>query len=166
MMAVRKSKIGVSERYIMNKVPVKIWTEFTHEFGLPKYETSGAAGMDVRANARVIIHPKETKLIPTGIFVKIPDGYEIQVRPRSGMSLKTSFRIANSPGTIDCDYIQEVCVIGENTNGSLDFTVELGERIGQLVIKEVPQIVWDPVMSREELGSSDRTGGFGSTGTK
>lgn len=166
-MVERKLKIGVSERYIMKKVPVKIWTEFAHEFGLPKYETPGAAGMDVRANARVVIRPKETKLIPTGIFVQIPEGYEIQVRPRSGLSLKTSFRIANSPGTVDSDYVAlEVCVIGENTNGSIDFVVDLGERIGQLVLNEVPQIVWDPVMSRDELGSTSRNGGFGSTGTK
>lgn len=151
----------------MNHIPVKIWTEFAHNHGLPKYETAGAAGMDVRANSRVVIHPKETKLIPTGIFVQIPEGYEIQVRPRSGMSLKTSFRVANSPGTVDSDYRGELCVIGENTNGSVDFVVELGERIGQLVLNRVPQIVWDPVMSKEELTDTDRgIGGFGSSGQK
>lgn len=86
----------------MKAIPVKIYTEFNHEYGLPKYETAGAAGMDVRANKDVIIPPKNTRIIPTGIFVDIPAGYEIQVRPRSGMSLKTPLRIANSPGTIDC----------------------------------------------------------------
>lgn len=151
----------------MQKVPVKIWTEFIHSHGMPKYETAGAAGMDVRSNARVVIHPRETKLIPTGIYVQIPEGYEIQVRPRSGLSLKTAFRIANAPGTIDSDYVaMEICVIGENTNGSLDFVVEVGERIGQLVLQRVPQIVWDLVMSKEDLGKTDRAGGFGSTGTK
>ena len=134
---------------------------------MPKYETAGAAGMDVRANTRVVIHRRETKLIPTGIYVQIPEGYEIQVRPRSGLSLKTAFRIASAPGTIDSDYVaMEICVIGENTNGSLDFVVEVGERIGQLVLQRVPQIVWDPVMSKEDLGKTDRAGGFGSTGTK
>ena len=148
-------------------VPVKIWTDFKHKDGLPKYETTGAAGMDVRANEKVTLQPKETKLIGTGIYVRIPDGFEIQVRPRSGLSLKTAFRIPNSPGTVDSDYVaKEICVIAENTHGSVEMNISIGERIGQLVLNEVPQIVWDVVMTKEDLGTSDRTGGFGSTGTK
>ena len=93
------------------RVDVKVWTDFKHDFGLPRYETVRAAGMDVRANESVLIQPKDTKLIGTGIYMQIPDGWEIQVRPRSGLSLKTKFRIANAPGTIDSDYLGELCLI-------------------------------------------------------
>lgn len=148
-------------------VPVKIYTEFKHTFGLPAYETSGASAMDVRANEKVKIEPLQTKLVPTGIFMKIPEGYEIQVRPRSGLSLKTSFRVANAPGTIDSDYLGELCIIATNTNPSVEFTADLGERVAQIVLQEVPKIEWVPVPSKEELGTSDRGDkGFGSTGTK
>ena len=146
-------------------IPVKIYTEFKHEFGLPAYETLHAAGMDVRANEKVRIEPKQTILIPTGIFMAIPFGFEIQVRPRSGLSLKTKFRIPNAPGTIDADYRGELCVIAENIHGTVEMNLDLGERIGQIVLAPVPQIVWVPVNSREELGDTARgTGGFGSTG--
>jgi dUTP pyrophosphatase len=148
------------------KVPVKVWFDFKHNDGQPKYETVGASGMDVRANEALMIRPGETKLIPTGIFMAVPDGYEVQVRPRSGMSYKTKFRIPNSPGTIDSDYRGELCVISENI-GNDEIKIPLGERIGQIVIKEVDQIVWDVVISREALPSTERgAGGFGSTGTK
>ena len=151
----------------MNKVPVKVWFDLKHNEGIPKYETAGAAGMDVRANEVVRIEPKETKLIPTGIYMAIPDGYEVQVRPRSGLSYKTKFRIPNAPGTIDSDYRGELCVIGENTHGAVEMNFSLGERIGQIVLQEVPQIVWDVVMSKEDLPSTDRgAGGFGSTDAK
>lgn len=151
----------------MQKVPVKVWTSFNHTEGLPKYETEHAAGMDVRANEDVMLRPKETKLIPTGIFMAIPQGYEVQVRPRSGLSLKTKFRIANAPGTIDADYRGELCIIGENTNGESEMRISKGERIGQIVIAPVYQIVWDTVLSKDHLGNTARgEGGFGSTGTK
>lgn len=151
----------------MYKVPVKVWTSFNHTDGLPKYETEHAAGMDVRANEDVLLRPKETKLIPTGIFMAIPQGYEVQVRPRSGLSLKTKFRIANAPGTVDADYRGELCIIAENTDGSNELVVNVGDRVAQIVIQEVPQIVWDEVISRDALPSTERgEGGFGSTGTK
>lgn len=146
---------------------VKIYTEFKHDHGLPTYETLHASGMDIRANEKVVIQPKESKLIPTGIYMSIPIGYEIQVRPRSGLSLKTKFRIPNSPGTVDADYLGELCVISENIHGSVEMNISLGERIGQIVLCPVLRIEWDPVNSREELGSTKRgSGGFGSTGTK
>lgn len=145
------------------KVPVKIYAAFNHRHGLPAYETPGAAGMDVRANESVFLRPGETRLIPTGIFVAIPESYEIQVRPRSGLSLKTKFRIANAPGTIDSDYLGELCIIAENI-GNEEVFFSLGERIAQIVLSEVPQIGWIPVASRDELGSTVRgAGGFGST---
>jgi dUTP pyrophosphatase len=146
-------------------IQVKIYTEIAHEHGLPEYETAGAAGMDVRANVQVTLEPKETKLIPTGLFVAVPPGYEIQVRPRSGMSLKTAFRVANAPGTVDSDYRGEICIIAQNTHGSVAMTIAKGERIAQLVLQQVPQIAWLKVPSKEELGDTSRgAGGFGSTG--
>lgn len=147
------------------KVPVKIYTEeLQHEYKLPRYESLGAAGMDIRANESVHLQPNETKLIKTGIFVAIPTGWEIQIRPRSGMSLKTKLRIANSPGTIDSDYRGEVCVIAENTHNSVELNITAGERIAQMVLKSVPEIVWEQVTTKEELNITDRKGGFGSTG--
>ena len=144
---------------------VKIYTEFNHNEGLPSYETLHAAGMDIRANEKVCLQPKETKLIGTGIYMAIPENYEIQVRPRSGLSLKTKFRIPNAPGTIDADYRGELCVIAENIHGSVEMNISLGERIGQIVLCPVIQFEWDVVNSREELGTTARgTGGFGSTG--
>ena len=147
------------------KVPVKIYTEISHEHGLPTYAHHGDSGMDIRANQSITLQPKETKLIPTGVFVGLPEGYEIQVRPRSGLSLKTKLRIANTPGTVDEIYLGEICVIAENTHGSIDFTVAKGERIAQIVLQEVPKIEWVQVFSKDELGSTERgEGGFGSTG--
>lgn len=148
----------------MLRVPVQIYTEFKHDFGLPKYETAGAAAMDVRANAPVEIRPGETKLIPTGIFMAIPEGFEIQVRPRSGMSFKTKLRIPNTPGTIDSDYRGELCIITENT-GEDELKFPLGERVAQIKLAHVPIAVWDVVMSKDHLGKTVRgEGGFGSTG--
>lgn len=148
----------------MKQIPVKVFARLNHENGLPRYETAGAAGMDVRANEEVVVPAKGTKLVPTGLFVAVPDGYEIQVRPRSGLSLKTVLRVANAPGTVDSDYRGEICVLVWNT-GDEDFTIPFAERIGQLVLSEVPQIVWEPVGSMDDLGSTQRgVGGFGSTG--
>lgn len=150
-----------------NVVPVKVWSDLKHHHGLPNYETQLSAGMDVRSNENVTIRPNETKLIPTGIFMSIPAGYEIQVRPRSGISLKTFFRIPNSPGTIDADYLGELCIIAHNLDTINEINIELGDRVAQIVLSEVPRIVWDTVISRDALGSTVRAdGGFGSTGTK
>lgn len=148
-------------------VPVKIYAEnIAHEFGLPAYANIGDSGMDIRANETITIQPKETKLIPTGIFVGLPEGYEIQVRPRSGMSLKTKMRVANAPGTVDEQYRGEICIIAENTHGSVDFTAAKGERIAQIVLQQVPKISWIIVASKEDLGSTERgEGGFGSSGS-
>jgi dUTP pyrophosphatase len=148
------------------EVPVKIYTEFEHEFGLPAYETLGSSGMDVRANESCCINPGETRLVSTGIFVKIPEYYEIQVRPRSGLSFKTGLRVANSPGTIDSDFLGEIKIILSNT-GTNKETITLGDRIAQIVLQEVPKIVWEKVSSKDELPNTDRgTGGFGSTGVR
>lgn len=145
---------------------VKVKVINKSKFALPKYETSGASGMDIRANLEndyFVIDKFGTSLIPTGLFVEIPDGYEIQVRPRSGISLKTPLRVANAPGTIDSCYRGEIKVIITNTSDT-PFTINDGERIAQLVLCEVPKIEWNET---EILSESDRgIGGFGSTGLK
>ena len=147
-------------------VKVRIYTELNHEHGLPVYAKPGDSGMDIRANEPITLQPKETKLIPTGIYVGLPEGYEIQVRPRSGMSLKTKLRVANAPGTVDSSYTGEICIIAENTHSAVELNIAKGERVAQIVLQEVPIIEWDQVFSREELGETERgADGFGSTGS-
>jgi len=145
---------------------------------LPKYANVGDAGMDVRAAVDVDILPGETVVIPTGLKVAIPLGYEIQVRPRSGTSLKTPLRLVNSPGTIDSGYRDEVGVIMHNSSreGSEVFSIsdkgnkqgiyriKAGERIAQIVLNEVPVIKWKTVED-VSLEGINRGGGFGSSGT-
>lgn len=132
---------------------------------LPGYATALAAGMDVRAriDSPIVLKPLARAIVPTGLFMEIPAGYEVQVRPRSGLAAKKGVTVLNAPGTIDADYRGEVCVILVNLS-SEDFVVEDGERIAQLVLAKHEVIEWEQV---EELGASGRgAGGFGSTGTK
>jgi dUTP pyrophosphatase len=132
---------------------------------LPKYETLFSAGMDVRANLieSICLNPLERKLIPTGIFLEIPAGFECQVRPRSGLAFKNGITVLNSPGTIDADYRGEVGVLLINLSTE-PFVIENGERIAQLVFSKVEQIEFELVGT---LSETDRgTGGFGSTGVK
>jgi dUTP pyrophosphatase len=132
---------------------------------LPEYATSSSAGMDLRANldAPVILHPGQRDLIPTGLFLEIPEGFEGQVRPRSGLALKHGISVLNSPGTIDADYRGEVKVILANLS-NVPFTVNDGERIAQLVIAKHEKAEWVEVIG---LSASERgEGGFGHTGTK
>ena len=132
---------------------------------LPVYETSGSAGMDVRAavaqDAPISLAPGARALVPTGLSVAIPEGYEIQVRPRSGLAAKHGLTCLNTPGTIDSDYRGEIKVILINL-GAEPFTVLRGERIAQLVLAPVTRLGWQEV---SELGETERgAGGFGSTG--
>lgn len=132
---------------------------------LPAYETSGAAGMDVRAavpkDAPIVLVPGARDMVPTGLSVAIPDGFEIQVRPRSGLAARHGITCLNTPGTIDSDYRGEIKVILIN-HGDVAFTIERGERIGQLVLAPVTRLAWDMV---EDLSETERgSGGFGSTG--
>lgn len=130
---------------------------------IPEYAHKTDAGADVFALEETLIKPHETVLVKTGIAVAIPIGYEIQVRPRSGLSLKSTLRIANAPGTIDSDYRGEICVIMTNT-GNLSYTINKGDKIAQLVIAPVPMIDWVEV---KELSTTERgEGGFGSTDKK
>lgn len=132
---------------------------------LPEYSTSLSAGMDVRASidGPVTLAPLGRAVVPTGLFLEIPAGFEVQVRPRSGLAAKKGITVLNAPGTIDADYRGEVCVILVNLS-SEPFTVEPGERIAQLVLARHETIEWE---AADELGSTERgEGGFGSTGTK
>ncbi|WP_303822673.1 dUTP diphosphatase [Apibacter mensalis] len=142
---------------------IKIINKSKHE--LPEYKTAFSAGMDLRANleASVLLKPLERKIIPTGLYIEIPPGYEGQIRPRSGLAIKHGISCPNSPGTIDADYRGELGVILVNLSKE-DFTINDGERIAQLVIAKHETIVWEEV---EELSETVRgTGGYGSSGIK
>lgn len=132
---------------------------------LPQYETIASAGMDVRANIDkpIELAPLQRQLVKTGLFVEIPVGYEIQVRPRSGLAYKKGITVLNSPGTIDADYRGEIGVLLVNLS-SETFVVNDGERIAQLVLAAHEQAQWQEVSALEE--SNRGQGGFGSTGTK
>ena len=130
---------------------------------LPAYATALSAGMDIRANLTepVVLKPLERKLIPTGLYIALPEGYEAQMRPRSGLALKHGITLLNTPGTIDADYRGEIGVILVNLS-SEPFTVNDGERICQMVIATYNQVSWKPV---EMLDDTQRgAGGFGHTG--
>lgn len=132
-------------------------------FQLPEYATVGSAGMDLRANLKATaqLPPLERMVIPTGLYIELPQGYEAQIRPRSGLALKKGLSIPNAPGTIDSDYRGEIGVIVVNLSNQV-IDIEPGERIAQMVIAAYQQISWDPV---DSLSDSDRgTGGYGSTG--
>lgn len=132
---------------------------------LPKYETDASAGMDVRANLDqpITLAPLQRALIKTGLFVALPKGYEMQVRPRSGLAYKKGITVLNSPGTIDADYRGEIGVLLVNLSDQ-EFVVHDGERIAQLVIAPHMQPYWQEQISLEETTRGE--GGFGSTGTK
>ncbi|HLP04183.1 MAG TPA: dUTP diphosphatase [Paludibacter sp.] len=132
---------------------------------LPEYATLLSAGMDLRANIDepVALKPLERKLIPTGLFVELPGGFEAQIRPRSGLAIKKGITVLNSPGTIDADYRGEICVILVNLS-SEDFIINDGERICQMVVAEHARAEWREV---DELTETERgAGGFGHTGKK
>lgn len=137
----------------------------TSAHGLPHYETLASAGMDLRANleASVTLKPLERTIVPTGLFLELPVGFEAQVRPRSGLAAKKGITVLNAPGTVDADYRGEVGVILVNLSNE-DFTIENGERVAQLVIAKHERAEWKQV---QELSKTSRgAGGFGSTGTK
>jgi dUTP pyrophosphatase len=147
----------------MNKVKVKIINKSNNPS--PAYATPGAAGMDVRAFLQepVVLKPLQRTLVPTGLYVELPEGYEIQMRPRSGMALKHGITLANTPGTIDADYRGEIGVILINLSDT-EFTINPGERICQMVVASYTQIEWESV---EAISDTERgEGGFGHTGAK
>lgn len=170
---------GITKRHIL--IPIEYCRE---DAKMPTYAHLTDAGMDIYLTEDVVIHPGETKLIPTGIKVALPLGYELQVRPKSGRSLKSKLRIANTPGTIDAGYRDEICIIADNIDqvikgGELDeagrltgilwgsdITLSKGEKIAQLVLSEVPKAVFYEVENVSSIENDGRKGGFGSTGDK
>jgi dUTP pyrophosphatase len=170
----------------MEKKQVKVYNKGIYK--LPRYESEFAAGFDFKADfsqkentddflgSGGYTYDPETKeltlfskggrvLIPTGLHVSIPDGYELQVRPRSGLALKHGISIVNSPGTIDSDYRGDIGIILINTDPNNDFVIKDGERIGQGVLNKVEQVEWESVHTLEGLGETVRgQGGFGHTG--
>lgn len=168
----------------MRKIPVD-YVRMYPDVEVPKYQTKGSAGCDVRAylpqdeypEGKVEIQAGETKIIPTGLKFSLPDGWEMQIRPRSGLSAKTKLRIANSPGTLDCDYTGELKLLVDNIQSVMPDSVlntfrinpspiiiNHGDRIAQLVINEIAQM---ELNEKNNLDETDRgEGGIGSTGTK
>jgi len=128
---------------------------------LPAYETAGAAGMDLRAAEAMTLKPGGRHLVPTGLSISLPPGFEAQVRPRSGLAVKHGVTVLNSPGTIDCDYRGEIKVPLIN-HGQADFVIARGDRIAQMVIAPVTRINWSEVDTLDETARG--TGGFGSSG--
>ena len=146
----------------MTKIQIK---KLSSEVLTPKYETLGSSGMDVAAYIRqdIIVNSGEKTLVPTGFSLSIPQGYEVQIRPRSGLAVKKGITVLNTPGTIDSDYRGEIKVVLINL-GKDKFTVKNGERIAQLVVCPIERVSLEEV---KELTETDRgLGGFGSTGAK
>jgi dUTP pyrophosphatase len=145
----------------MSRVKVKIINR--SENPLPEYATEGSAGMDIRANLEkpVILKSLERELVPTGLFIELPEGFEAQIRPRSGLAIKQGITCLNSPGTIDSDYRGEIKVILINLSGE-DQMIRPADRIAQMIIQRIEQINWERV---EWISETERSqGGFGHTG--
>jgi len=132
---------------------------------LPEYATSQSAGLDLRANIEspITLKPLERRLIPTGLRIALPEGYEAQVRPRSGLALKHGITVLNTPGTIDADYRGELMVLLVNLSNE-DFVINAGERIAQMIITKYETVVWEPVDLLDETERGE--GGYGHTGVK
>ena len=145
----------------MAKIKVKVINQSPNS--LPEYATEGSAGMDLRANleAPLVLRPLERQLVPTGLFIELPQGYEAQVRPRSGLAIKHGITCLNSPGTIDSDYRGELKVILINLSQE-EQTLHPGDRIAQMVVSAVIQIGWETVEAISETARN--AGGFGHTG--
>jgi len=146
----------------MTKIQIK---KLSNSVSTPKYETPGSSGMDIAAYIKesIIIEPGEKALVSSGFSIAVPKGYEIQIRPRSGLAVKKNITVLNTPGTVDADYRGEIKVILINL-GKEKFVIENGDRIAQMVICPVVQANWDEVT---ELSDTERgSGGFGSTGSR
>ncbi|NLA73974.1 MAG: dUTP diphosphatase [Deltaproteobacteria bacterium] len=147
----------------MDTIELKVKKPDNYDLPLPSYETKGSSGMDIRAwtDMDIILNPGEIRLVPTGLSISIPDGYEAQIRPRSGLALKYGIGMVNSPGTIDSDYRGEIGIIMIN-HGDKPFTVRRGDRIAQMVISKVCHA---ELVMVDDLDSTSRgDGGFGHSG--
>ena len=148
---------------IFERMAVSVKIVNTSNNPLPEYATNGASGMDLRADlsSPVVLQPMERKLVPTGLFIELPDGYEAQVRPRSGLAIKHGITCLNTPGTVDADYRGEIKIVLINLSGEQQI-INPGDRIAQLVLQKVEKINWEQVTVLTETVRS--SGGFGSTG--
>jgi dUTP pyrophosphatase len=144
-------------------ITVKVVNQSNHP--LPEYATDLSAGLDLRANLNlpIVLKPLERSLVPTGLFIELPQGHEAQIRPRSGLAFKNGITVLNSPGTIDADYRGEIKVLLVNLSNA-EFIINDGERVAQMVIAKHETIKWDAVATLEETKRG--AGGFGHTGTK
>ena len=148
----------------MDTIKIKFF-EHGKDLDMPHYMTEGSAGVDLRAaiNEMIVLKPMERRLIPTGFAIALPNNFEAQVRPRSGLAYKNGITVLNSPGTIDSDYRGEIKVLLINL-GNEDFIIERGERIAQMIIQKCEKAIFSVV---DELDETDRSsGGYGSTGVK
>jgi len=156
----------VSKKPVTTELAIAItrMNEHAHDLPLPRYATEHSAGMDICAaiEDEVVLKPGETALIPTGFAIALPEGYEAQIRPRSGLALKHHITVLNAPGTIDADYRGEVKVILTNL-GKQDFVIKRGDRIAQMVIARYTRVEWQERASLDETRRG--AGGFGHTGT-
>lgn len=146
-------------------MPIQLYVINHSHHQLPQYATPLSAGMDLRANldAPLTLQPGQRLLVPTGLFIALPEGYEAQIRPRSGLALKHGITVLNSPGTIDADYRGEINIILANLSDK-PFTIEDGERIAQMVVARHDRVEW---IETDSLDETERgSGGFGHTGTK
>ena len=149
----------------LKDITMKVQIINKSKHSLPQYATSSSAGMDLRANLDnpIVLKPLQRCLVPTGLYIALPEGFEAQIRPRSGLALKKGITLLNTPGTIDADYRGEIGVIVINLSAE-DFIIEDGERIAQMVIARYEQAEWQEV---EVLEDTERgAGGFGHTGVK
>ena len=147
----------------LNKEKTVYIEKTSNDIITPVYASEGDAGMDIRANEDIVIKSHETKLVSTGIKIAIPTGYEIQIRPRSGMSLKTNLRIANSPGTIDSGYRDELKIIVTNISINEDLIINKNDRIAQIVLCKYEKISFKEVEDIKSI-KGNRGGGFGHSG--
>lgn len=144
-------------------MPIEVKIVNNSQNQLPEYATMGSAGMDIRASLEKpqVLQPFERALIPTGIFIELPEGYEAQIRPRSGLAIKQGITVLNTPGTIDADYRGEIKIILINLSQH-EQVIQSGDRVAQVVIQSVEQVQWKPV---RQLAETERNaGGFGHTG--
>lgn len=143
---------------------VNIYSETSNE--LPSYSTDGSAGMDVRSAINIVVPAHNRVLIPTDLYVGLPEGYEMQVRPRSGLALKHGITVLNTPGTVDANYRGNIGVILMNHSNE-DFKVEIGDRIAQIIVAKYETVEWNEVHNKEMLGITNRgASGFGDSGIK
>jgi len=158
-----KQSDTLSMQPIFERMSIEVKIVNSSNNALPEYATDGSSGMDLRAfiPSPITLKPMERRLVPTGIFIELPMGYEVQVRPRSGLALKQGITCLNSPGTVDSDYRGEIKIVLINLSGE-EQIIQPGDRIAQMVLQKVEKIVWHQVATLRETVRNE--GGFGSTG--